>query len=605
MPKARAEIDESLKWDLTSIFKEDQDFEAALEAVKKRLPELQAFQGRLSESGSMLLSATELEMELSQEIEKIYVYASMKNDEDTRLAKYQEYQSKATSLYADFATATAYFEPELLAFPDGLFEDFLTDETGLKLYEHYFERLFTKKAHVLSQKEEELLATASEIFEQSSSTFEVFDNADIKLPEVENEAGEKLQLSHGNYISLMESKDRKVRKQAYEALYSNYQQYQHTYAKTLEGNVKVQNFKAKSRHYSSARRASLSGNFIPEQVYDVLLEVVNDKLGLLHRYIGLRKEILGLDDLRMYDIYVPLTETDYKFNYQEGVEKAEEVLAQLGEDYLAKVKRAFADRWIDVEENAGKRSGAYSGGSYDTNAFILLNWQETLDDLFTLVHEMGHSMHSAYSRESQPYVYGDYPIFLAEIASTTNENLLTEKLLAEARAEGDEDKEFALLNHWLDSFRGTVYRQTQFAEFEQIIHEADWEGEVLTSDFMNQAYAKLNEKYYGLSASDNPEIQYEWARIPHFYYNFYVFQYATGFAAATALAEKLLYGDATDLEAYLAYLKAGSSAYPLEVMAAAGVDMTSSSYLESAFELFEKRLDRFEALVKKGVYGRG
>ncbi|NEX48992.1 M3 family oligoendopeptidase, partial [Lactococcus lactis] len=313
----------------------------------------------------------------------------------------------------------------------------------------------------------------------------------------------------------------------------------------------------------------------------------------------LRKKILGITDLKMYDIYTPLSNLDYKFNYEDGVKKAEEVLAIFGKEYKGKVKAAFEQRWIDVEENIGKRSGAYSGGSYDTNAFMLLNWQETLDDLFTLVHEMGHSMHSAFTRENQPYVYGDYPIFLAEIASTTNENILTETLLKESK---DDKERFALLNHWLDSFRGTVFRQSQFAEFEQKIHEADAAGEVLTSEYLNSLYGEINEKYYNLAVKENPEIQYEWARIPHFYYNFYVFQYATGFAAATFLAEKVVHGSTEDRQKYLEYLKAGSSAYPLEVIAKAGVDMESTDYLDAAFELFENRLSELEKLVEKGVH---
>jgi oligoendopeptidase F len=407
------------------------------------------------------------------------------------------------------------------------------------------------------------------------------------------------QHTHGNYSSLMESKNRGVRKAAYKALYSNYEQYQHTYAKTLQTNVKVHNLKAQIRSYDSARQAALANNFVPEKVYDVLMEAIHQHLPLLHRYIELRKKILGITDLKMYDIYTPLSNLDYKFNYEDGVKKAEEVLAIFGKEYKGKVKAAFEQRWIDVEENIGKRSGAYSGGSYDTNAFMLLNWQETLDDLFTLVHEMGHSMHSAFTRENQPYVYGDYPIFLAEIASTTNENILTETLLKESK---DDKERFALLNHWLDSFRGTVFRQSQFAEFEQKIHEADAAGEVLTSEYLNSLYGEINEKYYNLAVKENPEIQYEWARIPHFYYNFYVFQYATGFAAATFLAEKVVHGSTEDRQKYLEYLKAGSSAYPLEVIAKAGVDMESTDYLDAAFELFENRLSELEKLVEKGVH---
>lgn len=345
--------------------------------------------------------------------------------------------------------------------------------------------------------------------------------------------------------------------------------------------------------------AALAANFIPETVYDTLVEAVHNHLPLLQRYVKLRQNVLGLDDLKMYDIYVPLSEMDMTFTYEAALDKAEEVLAIFGRDYAERVHRAFRERWIDVRVNKGKRSGAYSGGSYDTNAFILLNWQDTLDNLFTLVHETGHSLHSTFTRENQPYVYGDYSIFLAEIASTTNENILTEMLLKEVN---DEKQRFAILNHYLDGFKGTVFRQTQFAEFEDLIYRADQAGDVLTSDYLNNLYADLNEKYYGLSKKNNPEIQYEWARIPHFYYNFYVYQYATGFAAASFLAQKIVHGNQEDKDKYLNYLKAGNSDYPLNVIAKAGLDMTDSTYLDQAFKVFEERLIELEELVEKGIY---
>ena len=452
------------------------------------------------------------------------------------------------------------------------------------------------KDHVLSQREEELLAGAGEIFGAASETFAILDNADIVFPYVQDEDGNEVQLSHGVYMRLVESKNREVRRGAYEALYATYEQYQHTYAKTLQTNVKVQNYRAKVRNYKSAREAALAANFVPESVYDNLVSAVRKHLPLLHRYLALRSKILGIPDLKMYDVYTPLSSVEYSFTYEEALKKAENALAVLGEDYLSRVKRAFSERWIDVYENQGKRSGAYSGGSYDTNAFMLLNWQDNLDNLFTLVHETGHSMHSSYTRETQPYVYGDYSIFLAEIASTTNENILTEKLLQEVQ---DDATRFAILNNFLDGFRGTVFRQTQFAEFEHAIHQADQNGEVLTSEFLNELYADLNEAYYGLSKEDNPEIQYEWARIPHFYYNYYVYQYSTGFAAASALAEKIVHGSQEDRDRYIDYLKAGKSDYPLNVMRKAGVDMEKEDYLNDAFAVFERRLDEFEALVEK------
>ena len=596
MVKKREAIAENYKWDLTTIFATDEAFELELVDASTALDDARALAGTLTDSAENLLAVTETELALMQRVEKLYVYASMKNDQDTTVSLYQEYQAKVTALYAKFNEVFAFYEPEFMTLSQETFAQFVIDQPKLQTYGHFFEQLFDRKAHVLSSAEEALLAGASEIFGAGAETFEILDNADIVFPTITDMQGQEVQLSHGNYISFMESSNRDVRKAAYQALYSIYEQYQHTYAKTLQTNVKVHNFTAKTRHYQSAREAALSSNHIPESVYDTLVQAVNEHLPLLHRYINLRADILKIDDLKMYDVYAPLSTTNYKFTYEEAVVKTQETLAIFGTDYLEKVKRSFKENWIDVQENKGKRSGAYSGGSYDTNPFMLLNWQDTLDNLFTLVHEMGHSMHSSFTRESQPYVYGDYSIFLAEIASTTNENILTETLLNDVE---DEETRFAVLNHFLDGFRGTVFRQTQFAEFEHAIHEADAAGTVLTSEFLNQLYAELNEKYYGLAASNNPEIQYEWARIPHFYYNYYVFQYATGFAAASALADKIVNGTEQDKTDYLNYLRAGSSDYPLDVIAKAGVDMTSSDYLNAAFAVFEKRLTELEVLVAK------
>ena len=596
MVKKREAIAENYKWDLTTIFATDEAFELELADASTALDDARALAGTLTDSAENLLAVTETELALMQRVEKLYVYASMKNDQDTMVSLYQEYQAKVTALYAKFNEVFAFYEPEFMTLSQETFAQFVIDQPKLQTYDHFFEQLFDRKAHVLSSAEEALLAGASEIFGAGAETFEILDNADIVFPTITDMQGQEVQLSHGNYISFMESSNRDVRKAAYQALYSIYEQYQHTYAKTLQTNVKVHNFTAKTRHYQSAREAALSSNHIPESVYDTLVQAVNEHLPLLHRYINLRADILKIDDLKMYDVYAPLSTTDYKFTYEEAVVKTQETLAIFGTDYLEKVKRSFKENWIDVQENKGKRSGAYSGGSYDTNPFMLLNWQDTLDNLFTLVHEMGHSMHSSFTRESQPYVYGDYSIFLAEIASTTNENILTETLLNDVE---DEETRFAVLNHFLDGFRGTVFRQTQFAEFEHAIHEADAAGTVLTSEFLNQLYAELNEKYYGLEASNNPEIQYEWARIPHFYYNYYVFQYATGFAAASALADKIVNGTEQDKTDYLNYLRAGSSDYPLDVIVKAGVDMTSSDYLNAAFAVFEKRLTELEVLVAK------
>ena len=592
----RNEINEKDTWDLSTIFETDQKWEEELALLIEDTKEAVSLEGHLLDSAESLLNITERYLDLSHRLEKLYVYAHMKNDQDTRVAKYQEYYAKAMTLYSQLDQVFSFYEPEFMAITEEQYQNFLAEEPKLQPYKHFFDKLLQNKEHVLSQREEELLAGAGEIFGAASETFAILDNADIVFPFVQDEDGNEVQLSHGVYMRLVESKNREVRRGAYEALYSTYEQYQHTYAKTLQTNVKVQNYRAKVRNYKSAREAALAANFVPESVYDNLVSAVRKHLPLLHRYLALRSKILGIPDLKMYDVYTPLSSVEYSFTYEEALKKAEEALAVLGEDYLSRVKRAFSERWIDVYENQGKRSGAYSGGSYDTNAFMLLNWQDNLDNLFTLVHETGHSMHSSYTRETQPYVYGDYSIFLAEIASTTNENILTEKLLQEVQ---DDATRFAILNNFLDGFRGTVFRQTQFAEFEHAIHQADQNGEVLTSEFLNNLYADLNQEYYGLSKEDNPQIQYEWARIPHFYYNYYVYQYSTGFAAASALAEKIVHGSQDDRNRYIDYLKAGKSDYPLNIMRKAGVDMEKEDYLNDAFAVFERRLDEFEALVEK------
>ena len=592
----RNEINEKDTWDLSTIFETDQKWEEELALLTEDTKEAASLEGHLLDSAESLLNITERYLDLSRRLEKLYVYAHMKNDQDTRVAKYQEYYAKAMTLYSQLDQVFSFYEPEFMAITEEQYQNFLAEEPKLQPYKHFFDKLLQNKDHVLSQREEELLAGAGEIFGAASETFAILDNADIVFPFVKDEDGNEVQLSHGVYMRLVESKNREVRRGAYEALYSTYEQYQHTYAKTLQTNVKVQNYRAKVRNYKSAREAALAANFVPESVYDNLVSAVRKHLPLLHRYLNLRSKILGIPDLKMYDVYTPLSSVEYSFTYEEALKKAEEALAVLGDDYLSRVKRAFSERWIDVYENQGKRSGAYSGGSYDTNAFMLLNWQDNLDNLFTLVHETGHSMHSSYTRETQPYVYGDYSIFLAEIASTTNENILTEKLLQEVQ---DDATRFAILNNFLDGFRGTVFRQTQFAEFEHAIHQADQNGEVLTSEFLNNLYADLNQEYYGLSKEDNPQIQYEWARIPHFYYNYYVYQYSTGFAAASALAEKIVHGSQDDRDRYIDYLKAGKSDYPLNIMRKAGVNMEKEDYLNDAFAVFERRLDEFESLVEK------
>ncbi|HBL2963531.1 TPA: oligoendopeptidase F, partial [Enterococcus faecium] len=596
LPK-REELPENLTWDLTKIFSSDQEFDEKYLELSEELKQSEKHKGTLDQGASQFLNAIEFVLRVYRQTEVIYVYAHLKNDQDTGNTDYQALYARASSLFSKVSEAVSWFEPEILQLSDDQIWQYFKEEPKLEVYRHYIQQIVDNRAHVLSAEQESLLAGAGEIFDASSDTFAVLNNADLVFPTIEGENGEIVQLSHGVYGQLLESTDRRVREAAFKGLYSVYEQFRNTFASTLGTHIKGHNFKAKVRNYSSAREASLSNNHIPESVYDTLVDVVNKHLPLLHRYMELRKRLLEVEKLHMYDLYTPvLGEAPITFTYEEAKEKALEALKPMGEEYMAIVEKAFSERWIDVVENKGKRSGAYSSGSYDTNPYILLNWHDTLDQLFTLVHEMGHSVHSYFTRSNQPYVYGDYSIFLAEIASTTNENILTEYLL---ETEKDPRVRAYVLNHYLDGFKGTVFRQTQFAEFEHFMHTEDEKGVPLTSEYLSDSYGKLNAKYYGPAVEEDPEIKFEWSRIPHFYYNYYVFQYSTGFSAASALAKKILNQEPEALENYLAYLKAGNSDYPVEVMKKAGVDMTQAAYIEDAMSMFEQRLNELEELIDR------
>ncbi|HHX8892984.1 TPA: oligoendopeptidase F [Enterococcus faecium] len=596
LPK-REELPENLTWDLTKIFSSDQEFDEKYLELSEELKQSEKHKGTLDQGASQFLNAIEFVLRVYRQTEVIYVYAHLKNDQDTGNTDYQALYARASSLFSKVSEAVSWFEPEILQLSDDQIWQYFKEKPKLEVYRHYIQQIVDNRAHVLSAEQESLLAGAGEIFDASSDTFAVLNNADLVFPTIEGENGEIVQLSHGVYGQLLESTDRRVREAAFKGLYSVYEQFRNTFASTLGTHIKGHNFKAKVRNYSSAREASLSNNHIPESVYDTLVDVVNKHLPLLHRYMELRKRLLEVEKLHMYDLYTPvLGEAPITFTYEEAKEKALEALKPMGEEYMAIVEKAFSERWIDVVENKGKRSGAYSSGSYDTNPYILLNWHDTLDQLFTLVHEMGHSVHSYFTRSNQPYVYGDYSIFLAEIASTTNENILTEYLL---ETEKDPRVRAYVLNHYLDGFKGTVFRQTQFAEFEHFMHTEDEKGVPLTSEYLSDSYGKLNAKYYGPAVEEDPEIKFEWSRIPHFYYNYYVFQYSTGFSAASALAKKILNQEPEALENYLAYLKAGNSDYPVEVMKKAGVDMTQAAYIEDAMSMFEQRLNELEELIDR------
>ena len=593
----RSEVPEELTWDLERVYQSIEDWKKDQQKLEQKLAEFRRAKDQMKAGAEEFLTVIEHYLEIMRIYEKLAVFASMKNDQDTTNSKYQELQGMADNLGTQVSEAVAWFQPALVHLDDRLVQDYFEQNPNLELYRHFITELRSQRDHLLSDAQEELLAAAGNIFGAPEKTFEMLSDADLKFPVVEGGNGQKVELSEGTYSKLLESADQKVRRGAFKALYQTYGAFKNTFATTLTSQVQVQNYQAKVRHYASAKDAALSENHIPDKVYDVLIDEVHRNLPLLHRYVKLRGEVLNLNKVHMYDLYTPIVkESNLSFTYSEAQAKALEALQVYGDDYLQHVQEAFDNRWIDVVENKGKRTGAYSSGGYDTDPYILLNWQDGLEDLYTLVHEMGHSMHSYYTTHTQPYVYGDYPIFIAEIASTTNENLLTDYLL---KTEKDPQVRAFVLNHYLDGFKGTIFRQTQFAEFEQWIHEQDASGKSLTADLISKFYGDLNKQYYGPAIDNDDEIAMEWMRIPHFYYDFYVYQYATGFAAATTLSQRIEDDDPAHTEAYLNFLKSGSSAYPIETMQKAGVDMTQREYLEKAFKVFEERLNELEKLIVK------
>lgn len=593
----RNEVSDDLKWDLSRVFKNNQEWEQEYKQVAQEIKNLSKFKGTLAKSGKDLYEGITTILAVNRRLEKVYVYATMSSDVDTSNNHYLGFVAKAQSLANQMSAAIAFVDPEILSIPEETLAKFMQDEPRLENYRHRLEQITQKRPHTLPANEEKIIADAGDAMGTSANTFNVLTNSDMEYGYVQDEDGEMVQLSDGLYSLLIQSQDRNVRKNAFDVMYASYGQFENSLASTLSGEVKAHNFNARVHKYNSAREAALSENSVPTAVYDTLIKEVNSHLDLLHRYVALRKKILGLKDLQMYDMYVPLTgKPVLSYNFEEAKAEARKALAPLGEDYLKHVDYIFNNRVIDVVENQNKVTGAYSGGAYDTDPYELLNWEDNLDSLYTLVHETGHSVHSWYTRNTQPYVYGDYPIFVAEIASTTNENILTEYFLDKIT---DPKTRAFVLNHYLDSFKGTLFRQTQFAEFEQFIHETDANGQPLTADVLDEFYGNLNQRYYGDSVEPGGEIAMEWSRIPHFYYNFYVYQYATGFAAATALANKVVHGTEQERDAYINFLKSGSSDYPTEIMKRAGVDMTKADYLRDAFDTFEKRLNEFEKIVNE------
>ncbi len=592
----RDEVATENTWRLEDIFAVDEQWEKEFNEVKGLIPSVQDYQGKLGESAEQLYSALQLQDKLLERLGRLYTYAHMRYDQDTTNSFYQGLDDRIKNLYSQAASALAFIVPEILAVDEEKIKGFLNEKEELKLYEHALEEINLQRPHVLSAEEEALLAQASEVMSSPSNTFGMLNNADLEFPSIQDENGEEVEITHGRYIRFLESEDRRVREDAFKAVYKTYGSFKNTFASTLSGNIKKDNFNARIRKYDSARHAALSANNIPESVYENLVNTVNDNLHLLHRYVKLRRKVLGLDKLHMYDLYTPLVkDVKMEIPYDEAKEYVLKGLAPLGDEYNNILKEGFENRWVDVYENKGKRSGAYSSGAYGTNPYILMNWQDNVNNLFTLAHEFGHSVHSYYTRKTQPYPYGNYSIFVAEVASTCNEALLNDYML---KTIDDEQKRLYLLNHYLEGFRGTVFRQTMFAEFEHMIHQKAQNNEALTADSLTKDYYELNKKYFGEEdIIIDEEIGLEWSRIPHFYYNYYVYQYATGFSAATALSKQILEEGQPAVERYIEFLKSGSSDYPIEVLKKAGVDMTSSKPIEEALKVFEEKLNEMEALL--------
>ncbi|MCM3238017.1 oligoendopeptidase F [Heyndrickxia oleronia] len=594
---SRNEVQEELTWRLEDIFASDEAWDKEYKEVKELLPSAERFKGKLGDNAEKLFEALTFQDEVAERLGKLYAYSHMRSDQDTTNSFYQGLDSRMNSLLAEMGSAFAYLVPEILSIDEDKLASFLNEKSELQVYKHALEQINLQRPHVLSADQEALLAQAAEVMNASSNTFGMLNNADLEFPTIKDENGEEVQITHGRYTRFLESADQRVRKEAFEKLYETYGNFKNTFASTLGGQVKRDNFNAKVRNYQSAREAALSNNNIPESVYDNLVNTVNKNLHLLHKYVKLRKKVLGVDELHMYDLYTPLVkDVEMKVTYEEAKEMVLKGLAPLGEEYQGILKEGFDNRWVDVVENKGKRSGAYSSGAYGTNPYILMNWQDNVNNLFTLAHEFGHSVHSYYTRKNQPYTYGDYSIFVAEVASTCNEALLNDYLL---KTIDDEQKRIYLLNHYLEGFRGTVFRQTMFAEFEHLIHRKEQNGEALTAEMLTKEYYELNKKYFG--GDDiviDEQIGLEWSRIPHFYYNYYVYQYATGFSAATALSAQILEEGKPAVERYIKnFLSAGSSDYPIEVLKKAGVDMTSSQPIEAALKVFEEKLNELESLL--------
>ena len=582
-------------WRLEDIYENEDLFSRDAEKLDARMDEFAGLQGTLKDGSEALLKIMQLYEEMNQIFEKLYVYANQRNHEDTANAKYQKMSGEMNIVAARLSQVTAWLESEILELDEAVLRQEMELEPELKKYDWFLIQITRKKAHILDKEKEALMARVGELAQTPSNVFAMFNNADITFPEITDEKGEKRKLTVGTFISCMESKDRILRRHAFQALYGEYKQYINTLSAAYYGNAKQADFFAKERHYANAMEEALDGSNIPVSVYQNLIETMKKRLPAMYRYVALRKKLLGYEELHMYDVYVPMVETpEKKYSFEEAKEIVKRALAPLGEDYQALLQKGFDNRWIDVYENEGKRTGAYSWGAYGTHPYVLLNYHGSLNDVFTLAHEMGHALHSWHSDHKQPYLYAGYKIFVAEVASTCNEALLISDLL---KRTNDQTERKYLINYFLDQFKGTMYRQTMFAEFEMLTHDIVSQGGVLTAEQLCELYLTLNKKYFGEEMISDPEIAYEWARIPHFYTPFYVYQYATGFAAAIAISSKILKGEEGIVEKYKQFLSGGSSMDPIDLLKLCDVDMSTPQPVEEALDVFESYLSELEKSI--------
>ncbi|MCF2670074.1 oligoendopeptidase F [Butyricicoccus pullicaecorum] len=592
----RRTCDPALTWALTDLFPTDDAWRAELSRVRGLLPALAAYQGRLGESAATLLAFLRLGDDLSRALDALGNYARRKNDEDTRVPAYQEMSAQYMNLAVEVNRTSAFETPEILAIPDETLDAFYAAEPGLEHYRLALTRIRRERPHILSAECEALLAAAGQMSQAPDDIFSFLNDADLTFPDAADSAGKTHPVTHATFIPLLHDPDRVLRKSAFQSLYSVYGQFRNTFAAVLSAQMKQLQFFADARHYDSALEAALSGNEVPTGIYRSLIDAVRQGLPAMHRYVSLRKRLLGVDELHFYDLYTPIVaDQDISVDYEQAKQTALAALAPMGEDYLALLREGFSSRWIDVYPGPGKRSGAYSAGPYGAHPYVLLNYTDKLDDMFTLVHEMGHALHSYLSNANQSVTYANYTIFVAEVASTCNESLLMQHLL---RTTDDKRRRAYLINYFLEQFRATLYRQTMFAEFELWCSEQTQKGEALTAEALSNKYLALNRDYYGPDIVLDDEIALEWARIPHFYFDFYVYQYATGFSAAIALSQRILREGKPAVDDYLGFLKGGCSADPISLLRGAGVDMATPAPTADALRLFDELVSELEELTR-------